>query len=139
MALDAILDTQFYFSYFSPDDERVGAWAKSLIARVSSGRLRLASSAITRTELLSTMGRSMGEDVTRNRISAIQGEGIPFLSIQEREADLAGSFAMRNPDIPVADCLIAATSVIQANGVVISRDAHFGRLTGVRVKWLKAL
>jgi len=139
MALDAILDTQFYFSYFSPDDEKVGTWAKSLIARVRSGRLRLASSVITRTELLSTMGRIIGEDATRNRISAIQGEGIPFLDIREGEADLAGEFAMRNPDIPVADCLIAATSVMQAKGVIVSRDAHFSKLTGIRVKWLKAI
>jgi len=139
MALDAILDTQFYFSYFSPDDEKVGTWAKSLIARVRSGHLRLASSVITRTELLSTMGRIMGEDVTRNRIASIQGDGILFLGIQEGEADLAGAFAMRNPDIPVADCLIAATSVIQANGVIVSRDAHFSKLTGIRVRWLKAI
>jgi len=85
------------------------------------------------------MGRAVGEDATCDRISAIESEGIPFLSIQEREADLAGSFAMRNPDIPVADCLIAATSVLQANGVVISRDAHFSRLAGIRVKWLKTI
>ena len=77
--------------------------------------------------------------MTRNRIASIQGDGILFLGIQEGEADLAGAFAMRNPDIPVADCLIAATSVIQANGVIVSRDAHFSKLTGIRVRWLKAI
>jgi len=51
VALRAIVDTRFYFSYYNPEDGEVAAWSKRLIQAVSRGELKASSSTITVTEL----------------------------------------------------------------------------------------
>jgi hypothetical protein len=55
MALKAILDTMFYFSYYNPGNREMAAWSKLIIQKISKGQIKAASSAITVTELYNTM------------------------------------------------------------------------------------
>jgi len=137
MALDAILDTRFFFSYFDPEDERIGAWSKGVVSRAISGQLKLASSVVSLTEIHLAMRRVAGEDEARTRILAIKSAGIPFLELGEIEASVAGRIALRHQKLPLADCMIAGTSLVRARGTVMTDDPHFGEIEGVRMKWLR--
>jgi len=137
MALDAILDTRFFFSYFNPEDEKTRAWSKSAVSRATSGQLKLASSVVSLTEIYSAMGRIAGEDEAKTRILAIKSAGIPFLELGEMEASVAGRIALRHQRLPLADCITAGTSQVRARGTVMTDDPHFGEIEGVRPKWLR--
>ena len=56
MALKAILDTRFFFSYFNPEDESVAKWSREVIGKAPE----LGISATTIVELYRSMGRIVG-------------------------------------------------------------------------------
>ncbi len=137
MALEAILDTRFYFSYFNPESEEVASWSRELIRRASRGEVEVASSAVTIAELYGTMGRALGKDVVKMRITSIKASNVKILPVNERVASLAGEIALDHPEIPLADAIIAATALIHAKSTVITDDEHFKEIKGLKVKWLK--
>jgi len=137
MALEAVLDTRFYFSYYSPENKEIAAWSKAMIQSVSKGEIRLASSTITVTELYNTMGKTLGKDVVKTRIASIRASNIRFIPVTEEIAQLAGEITLTAPEVPLADAIIAATAFIDAKATVITDDDHFKHIKQLKVKWLK--
>jgi predicted nucleic acid-binding protein len=136
MALEAILDTRFYFSYYSPESKEIASWSKKLIQRIVRKELRVASSVITIAELYGIIGRILGIDVVKTRIASIKASNIEFIPVTEEIAQLAGKIIQSIRRIPLADAIIAATALVNAKGVVITDDRHFNFIKGVKAKWL---
>ncbi len=132
----AVLDTRFYFSYYNPESEEVAAWSKKLIRRVLREELKVASSMITIIELYGTMGRIVGVDTVKARVTSIKASNIAFIPVTEEIAQVAGRITLTTPRTPLADAIIAATALIHAGGVVITDDKHFDPIKGVKVIWL---
>ena len=126
----------FYFSYYNPEDEEVAAWSKKLIQRVLREELKVASSMITIIELYSTMGRIVGVDTVKARITSVKTSNIAFIPVTEEIAQVAGRITLTTPRTPLADAIIAATALIHAGGVVITDDKHFDPIKGIKVIWL---
>ena len=135
MALKAILDTRFFFSYFNPEDERVARWSREVIKRAPE----LGISAITIAELYRTMGRVVGSEVVRLRLAFMGASGISAIPVNEEVAGIAGKIALKAPIIPLADVIIAATALVYANGMVVTDDEHFKLIAGVKPRWLKRI
>lgn len=135
MALRAILDTRFFFSYFNPEDESVAKWSREVIGKAPE----LGISAITIVELYRSMGRIVGVEVIELRLASIRASGISVIPVTEEVARVAGKVALKAPNMPIADAIIAATALIHANGVVVTDDEHFKLLKDVKPKWLKEL
>jgi len=139
VALRAILDTRFYFSYYNPEDEEVATWSKRLIQAVSRGELKVASSTITVAELYSTMGGIVGKDTVNTRVMSFKSSNIAFIPVTEEIAHAAGRIALSTPRIPIADAIIAATALVHAGGAVVTDDEHFDLINGVKREWLKKI
>jgi len=137
--LRIILDTRFYFSYYNPEDEKVAAWSKRLIQKISRGELEAASSIITIIELYSTMGRIVGIDIVKTRIASLKASNITFIPVTEEISELAGKITLSTPRTPLADAIIAATALIHAGGTVITDDEHFSLIKSVKPEWLKEI
>ena len=132
----AVLDTRFYFSYYNPESEEVATWSKKLIQRVLREELKVASSMITIIELYGIMGRIVGLDTVKARVTSIKASNIAFIPITEEIAQVVGRITLTTPRTPLADAIIAATALIHAGGVVITDDKHFDPIKGVKVIWL---
>ncbi|MEA2089535.1 MAG: PIN domain-containing protein [Thermoproteota archaeon] len=139
MALKAILDTRFYFSYYNPESTETAAWSKRIIQKVCKGKIKAGSSTITITELYSTMGKVLGIEAVKTRIASVKSSNINIIPVTEDIAELAGKTALNTPKIPLADATIAATALIHAKGVVVTDDEHFKTIKGVKTKWLNNL
>jgi predicted nucleic acid-binding protein len=139
MALKAILDPRFYFSYYNPESGEIADWSKSLVQKISSGQVAAASSAITITELYNTVGRILGAETVKIRIASTKSSNIKIIPVTEKVAEFAGKLALNTPKMPLADATIAATALIYAKGVVVTDDEHFRTIKGIKVKWLKEL
>jgi predicted nucleic acid-binding protein len=140
MALRAILDTRFYFSYYNPESRKVAAWSKRIIQRALRGEFKVASSTITIAELYGTMGRMVGTDAVKLRVTSIKASNIPFLPVTEDIAHLAGRIILETPRrIPLADAIIAATALINAGGLVVTDDEHFQLVKDVKTSWLSSI
>lgn len=135
MALDAILDTRFYFSYYNPEDENVAKWTKRIVQLASRGAIRLGSSIVTITELYRTMEKLIGVKTVEMRIKSARAFNIIFIPVTEEVAKKAGLISLK-ARVPIADAIIAATALIYAKGIVITDDEHFELIKGVKLKWL---
>jgi len=139
MALKAILDTRFYFSYYNPENREMAAWSKLIIQKISKGQIKVASSAITVTELYNTMGKILGVDTVKIRIASAKSSNINIIPLTEDIAELAGRITLNTPKIPLADAIIASAALIHAKGVLVTDDEHFKTIKGIKVKWLSDL
>jgi len=136
MALKVVLDTRFYFSYYSPEDEKTAIWTKKIVQKASRAEIKLTSSVITISELYSTMGRTLGKDAVKIRIASMRAFHIDFIPVTTEIAQLAGEIALGTPRVPLADAIISATALTHAEGNVITDDDHFRLLSDLKLKWL---
>jgi predicted nucleic acid-binding protein len=139
MALEAILDTRFYFSYYNPENREMATWSKLIIQKISKGQIKVASSTITVTELYNTMGKILGVDTVKIRIASAKSSNINIIPVTEDIAELAGRITLNTPKIPLADAIIASAALIHAKGVLVTDDEHFKTIKGIKVKWLSDL
>ena len=135
MALNAILDTRFLFSYFNPENKEVGKWTKKVVELSRRGVLSLGISTITITELYRTMGRVIGVEVVEIRVKSMENAKIVFIPVTREISEKAGLISL-NRKIPIADAVIAATAIKYAKGVVLTDDEHFNLIKEVKPKWL---
>ncbi len=129
-----VLDTRFLIECFVPGEP-------SLVERASERirNLRRAGSGIIPTIALAEFfyqvcrraGRKRAEQCAESLISS----GLSLFPLTPRTATLAGSLRCELRDVPMADCIIAATA-LQVRGKIISDDPHFKRFKKVKVDWI---
>ena len=137
MALEALLDTRFYFSFYSPENKEIANWSKELVRKISRGEIHVSSSVVTIVELYNTMGRTLGRDAIKIRVASIKASNVEILSVTEQIAHLAGEITLNYPNVPLADAIIAATAFIHTKSTVITDDEHFKQMEGLKTKWLR--
>jgi len=67
------------------------------------------------------MGRLVGRDVVRLRISSIKNSGIEFIPIDEEIAERAGDLKMNLGELPMSDAIIATSANVYAGGRFVLR------------------
>jgi len=138
MALDAILDTRFIFSLLAPESEEVARWARSTILKAEAKKLGLGCSVISATEFYVVTKRMLRAEEVATRLYSLEALGIRFLDVNKKISEIAGMIGRGSDGIPIADTLIAATAISQAGGKVLSDDAHFSRIKGIKQHWLSS-
>lgn len=82
------------------------------------------------------MGRIVGRDVVRLRISSMKDSGIEFVPIDAEIAEIAGDLKLNFGDLLMADAIIAATARQLADGRLISDDDHFRSMKNLKLSWI---
>ena len=134
MALVACLDTRFYFAHAQKHEQH---WTNRIFDQASLSGSRIVSSTITITELLSVMARHVGVETVRHRIYSAKTAGVQFIPLLEEISVKAGDLGLRNPDVPIADMIIAATALSITGRRVYTDDPHFTSIPGVLTFWRK--
>jgi predicted nucleic acid-binding protein len=134
MALVVCLDTRFYFAHAQKQEQ---PWTNRIFDHAHLSGSRVISSTITITELLSVMGKDVGVETVRHRINSAKTAGVQFIPLLEEISVNAGELGLRNPEVPIADTIIAATALNMAGGKVYTDDTHFANIPGIRTFWHK--
>lgn len=132
MALVGCLDTRFYFAHSAEE-----AWTKKVVSEASQRGSIIVSSTVTISELLSTMGTSVGLETTRIRINGARMAGVSFVPVTEKLAMRAGEMTLKQRDLPLGDAVIAATALEFTQGRVYTDDPHFDGIPGISSIWQK--
>ena len=131
----AVFETRFFIHFFASANLGTHRKLLDLMRRYDS---RLVST-ITLFEIYKLSIEREGKDTAETRASRIRKEfkAIPVDdSIAIRGAQLKHAAKVRNgEDVPMADRLIAATSVL-SKAVCITDSPHFDRIPQVRRKWM---
>jgi len=134
MALKATLDTRFFFAYFNPATSRQSEWCKSVIREAGKHGSLLVFSTIGVAELYEHMGRLIGEEAVSVRVASMKARGILLVDVDENLACEAGRIKLSEPDVPLADAIVAATAKAFAP-FIYTDDPHFEQIKGITVQW----
>lgn len=129
-----ILDTRFLVTHFFSDQPRVIEQARSRMRdfrRSGNGVLPT----LVLTEFFDQVCRHAGSREATQKCEALMVSGLDIHPLTSEIALAAGRLRCTHRDVPLADCIIAATAEI-LHGRVVSDDPHFERLRGIRVAWL---
>ena len=129
-----VLDTRFLLTHFFSDQPLVLERARSRLRdlrRNGNGVLPT----LVLTEFFDQVCRHAGSRQATQKCEALLMSGLDIHSLTPDIALAAGKIRCTNRDVPVADCIIAATAAT-LDGRVVSDDPHFARIRGIRVAWL---
>lgn len=129
-----VLDTRFFIAHLVEADPRVHDRTRAKL-RDLRRRGDGVVPAIVVAEFFDQVCRRAGRRAATRMCDAILASGLDVRPLTAAVARAAGALRCGTRDIPLADCVIAATAA-QLGGKVISDDPHFHELRGVSVAWL---
>jgi predicted nucleic acid-binding protein len=131
----AIFETRFFIYFFASTETRIQRQLLKLLDKYST---RLVS-VITLFEIYKLSLEREGREIAETRVARIRGEFtvVPVDDpIAIRGAQLKHAAKVRNnEDVPMADSLIAATSILSKT-VCVTDSPHFDKIPQVKHTWL---
>ena len=131
--MTSVTDTRLLLTLEFPPTEALGLKVERFVEKEAARQL-LAPSIIL-TEFIKYGGSRIGEDAVRTRLRVLKEKGLRIVPIAEKDALVAGSLLLANPNVPIADALVASFVKNGAAEYVITNDPHFKTL-GVKTRWI---
>lgn len=131
--MTVVADTRFLLTFkFPPTKE-----TKQKIANLMEESLRrgLLVPSIVLTEFIKVSGKKLGEEATLIFLKELTIRGATIVSIDESIATEAGKLALRHWDVPIADVIIGATTIVHRAEHIVSDDQHFREMK-LKTRWL---
>lgn len=129
-----VLDTRFFNVHFGSDDPRILERTREKLSRLRRER-RGSIPSIVVAEVAHVLCVAVGRKEALARVRAMERYGLPVVPLDAAIATAAGILKCMHRDVPIADCVIAATA-LQSGGSVVSDDEHFRRIKGLGVTWI---
>ena len=129
-----VLDTRFLLEHFFNDEPRALERARSRmrdLRRRGDGVLP----ALVLTEFFDQVCRHAGSKEATRTCEALLLSGLSVHPLTTEVALAAGRIRCAHHDMPIADCVIAATAQV-VRGRVLTDDPHFSKVKGLRTTWI---
>jgi predicted nucleic acid-binding protein len=131
--LALILDTRFLIAHAFPPSREDREMLLEFQRRLAQETLLIPSIVVA--EFIKVAGPRLGLAAVRTAVRNWVRAGARVTEIAWEDAERAGEYLLRMPEVPIADALIAAQAV-RLSATVVSDDNHF-RALGVRTTWYK--
>jgi predicted nucleic acid-binding protein len=132
--LRTVLDTRFLTEHFYSDkNETKQKTAKKLreLAQRKEGILPT----ITISEIIQITCEKRGKDLAETRYHALMQSGLQIINLTPTIAKQAGLIKCEHKNIPMGDCIIAATAMAnQAH--ILTDDPHFDAVKETKRTWI---
>ncbi len=129
-----VLDTRFLREYFYSSDaetkEKTTRKLRALIAK-SEGILPT----IVIAEITQITCEVRGKDMARSRYQALVQSGLEIQSLTSVIAQQAGLYKCQYSNLPMGDCIIAATATV-SGARIVSDDPHFDYIKETKRVWI---
>ena len=129
-----VLDTRFFVELFFSADAQVLARAREKLRDLRRRRAGVVPTLVL-AEFYDQSCRRTGKREASKAWEAILASALEVQPLTPSIARAAGALRCQHRDIPMADCVIAATAA-ELGGKVVSDDPHFAGLRGTQVVWL---
>ena len=129
-----VLDSRFFVLHYGSSDDAILAKTTAKLAHLRRERRGIIPSIVV-AETTNFVCREAGRQEARAHIRAMEHSGLEIVPVDAALAIEAGMLRCVHRDLPLADCLIAATA-LRAAGAVVSDDPHFSRVKNLRTTWI---
>ncbi len=129
-----VLDTRFLREYlFSKQNETKQNAARKLQALISKNEGILPTIVIAEITQLTCALR--GKDMAESHYQALIQSGLEIQNLTPLIAEQAGLFKCQYSNIPMGDCIIAATATVN-HARILSDDPHFDCIKEAKRNWI---
>jgi len=129
-----ILDTRFLLAYTFPPTLSDKRKIRSFFYKVISEEEALITPIII-AEYLKIAGKLIGLTASEIMIKRFEAVGVKIEPLTYEDGVKAGELSLKHPNIPLADTLIAATT-LRLKGKIVSDDPLF-KIIGLKTIWYK--
>lgn len=129
-----ILDSRFLLTHYVTDDEDTLSRTRTKLAELRKERRGILP-AIVVAEVTNAVCRSGGREKALAQLRALEHSGLEVVPLDADLARDAGLLRCVHRDLPMADCVIAATA-LRLGGRVVTNDPHFSKVKGLRTTWI---
>lgn len=129
-----VLDSVFFATHYGAEDPSILERTRAKLSDLRRERRGLIP-AVVMAEVANFLCRKAGRREAVSRLRAIEEYGLEIVPLDAAIAREAGLLRCAHRNVPIADCIIAATA-LRAGGRVVSNDPHFERIKGLRVTWI---
>ena len=129
-----ILDSRFLVTHYTADDEQILSRTRAKLAALRRERRGVLPSIVI-AEVMNAVCREGGRDKALAQLRALEHAGLEVVPLDIGLARDAGALRCVHRDLPMADCVIAATA-LRLEGRVVTNDPHFSKVKGLRTIWI---
>jgi predicted nucleic acid-binding protein len=132
--LKEVLDTRFLREIFYPSQkESTQKLTRKLQALINANEGILPTVVIA--EITQITCALRGKDMARSRSQSLIQSGLDVQPLTSQIAEQAGLLKCQYSNLPMGDCIIAATALVN-HARVLSDDPHFDCIEGLKRVWL---
>ena len=129
-----VLDTRFLAEYFySTEAETKKKTTRKLKELIANNEGILPTIAVA--EIVQITCEKRGKDMAESRYQALTQSGLQIQNLTEQIAKEAGILKCQHGNIPMGDCIIAATA-IENHARILSDDPHFDCIKEAKRTWI---
>jgi len=132
--LKEVLDSRFLITHYFSKDEATLSRTRARLAALRQGRRGVLPTVVV-AEVMNTVCQKTGRDEARSRFRSLEHAGLEVVPLDPSLAREAGLIKCAHRDIPMSDCIIAATA-LRLGALVVSDDPHFSKIRGLRTTWI---
>jgi predicted nucleic acid-binding protein len=132
--LKEILDSKFILTHYGSKDEQVLSRTRAKLAALRRERRGVLPSIVI-SEVAKAICQEAGRGEALSKLRALEHAGLEVVQLDPDLAREAGFLQCMHRDVPMADCVIAATA-LRLRGRVVSDDPHFSQIRGLRTTWI---
>ena len=129
-----ILDSTFLVTHYTTEDERILSRTRAKLAALRRERRGVLPSVVV-AEVTNAVCREGGREKALAQLGALEHAGLEVMPLDIGLARDAGLLKCVHRDVPMADCVIAATA-LRLGGRVVTNDPHFSKVKGLRTTWI---
>lgn len=129
-----VLDSRFLLTHYGAKDEQVRSRTRMKIAELRKGRRGVLPSIVI-AEVVNAICQEAGRAEALAKLRSLEHAGLEVAQLDPDLARAAGFLKCTHRDLPMADCVIAATA-LRLRGCVVSDDPHFSKVKGLRTTWI---
>jgi len=131
--LALIIDTRFLIAHTFPPSIEDKKRIERFTARILKEKLLVPNIVVV--EYIKIAGRRIGKEAAKTRLNLWRNIGVEIVSLTEELSFKAGELALKHPQIPLADTMIA-TIASKHNARIVTDDHHYNIL-GAKTLWYK--
>jgi Predicted nucleic acid-binding protein, contains PIN domain len=132
--MKTVLDSRFIMEYFYSDELEIKQKAtRKLKDLISRGEGILPTIVIS--ETVQTICEQLGKEESEICYANLTQSGLKIQSLNAPIAKQAGLLRSKHRNIPMGDCIIAATAIAN-QAVILSDDPHFDVISETRRSWI---
>ena len=129
-----VLDSKFLLTHYGAKDEEVLSRTRTRLATLRNERRGVLPSIVI-AEVANAICQEAGRAEALAKLRALEHAGLEVVQLDPELARDAGLLKCMHRDLPMADCVIAATA-LRLGGRVVSDDPHFSKIKGLRTTWI---